>query len=83
VGNLASRSVEPGKVVTPGRKVMTVADLSQVEMKICVDETQLGRVKPVYPVKVPSPLPISNSNPECRPMPDSDPRFSRTKSWPG
>jgi hypothetical protein len=33
VGNLASRSVEPGKVVTPGRKVMTVADLSQVEMK--------------------------------------------------
>jgi HlyD family secretion protein len=51
-GILTSRNVEPGEVVTVGREVLSVADLSRVELKIFIDETEIGRVKPDQPVSV-------------------------------
>ena len=45
-GIVTSKNVEPGEVVSPGEEVMTVADLSTVKLKIFVDETEIGRVKP-------------------------------------
>ena len=45
-GIITSRDVEPGEVVTPGREVLTMADLSRVDLKIFVDETRIGMVKP-------------------------------------
>jgi HlyD family secretion protein len=45
-GIITSRSVEPGEVVTPAREVFSVADLSAVDVKIFVDETEIGKVKP-------------------------------------
>ena len=44
-GTLTSRNVEPGEVVTSGREVLTLADLSTVYLKIFVDEQDLGKVK--------------------------------------
>jgi HlyD family secretion protein len=44
-GIVTSRSAEPGEVVTAGREVLTLADLSTVELKLFVDETQIGQVK--------------------------------------
>ena len=51
-GILVSRNVEPGEVVSPGREVLSVADLSRVDLKVFVDETEIGRVKPGQPVDV-------------------------------
>lgn len=51
-GIVTSRNVEPGEVVTPGREVITVADLSRVDLKIFVDEKEIGRVKPGQRVDV-------------------------------
>ena len=51
-GIITSRNVEPGEVVSPSREVFTLADLSTVELKIFVDETDLGKVKPGQPVDV-------------------------------
>lgn len=45
-GVITSRNVEPGEVVSPGREVMTLSDLSRVDLKIFVDETAIGQVKP-------------------------------------
>lgn len=45
-GIITSRNVEPGEVVTPSREVLTLADLSRVELKIFVGETEIGQVKP-------------------------------------
>jgi HlyD family secretion protein len=45
-GIVTSRNVELGEVITPGREVLTLADLSEVELKIYVDETEIGKVKP-------------------------------------
>lgn len=45
-GILVSRNVEPGEVVSPGREVISVADLSEVDLKVFVAETEIGRVKP-------------------------------------
>jgi HlyD family secretion protein len=45
-GIITSRNIEPGEVVTPGREVLTLADLSSVDLKIFVEETRIGRVKP-------------------------------------
>lgn len=44
-GTLTSRNVEPGEVVTSGREVLTLADLSTVYLKIFVGERDLGEVK--------------------------------------
>jgi HlyD family secretion protein len=45
-GIVTSRNIEPGETVTPGREVMTISDLSRVDLKIFVDETEIGRVSP-------------------------------------
>ncbi|MBN2516292.1 MAG: HlyD family efflux transporter periplasmic adaptor subunit [Deltaproteobacteria bacterium] len=45
-GIITSRNVEPGEVVTSGREVLTLSDLTTVNLKIFVDETEIGKVKP-------------------------------------
>ena len=47
-----SRNVEPGEVVSPGREVFTLSDLSTVDLKIFVDEPDIGKVRPGQKVKV-------------------------------
>ena len=34
-GIITSRNVEPGEVVTPSREVLSLADLSRVDLKFC------------------------------------------------
>lgn len=51
-GVVTSRNIEPGETVTPGREVLTISDLSRVDLKIFVDETEIGKVKPGQKVKV-------------------------------
>ncbi|MDD2672900.1 MAG: efflux RND transporter periplasmic adaptor subunit [Syntrophales bacterium] len=51
-GIITSRNVEPGEVITPNRKVLSLADLSSVDLKIFVDETEIGKVKPGRRVEV-------------------------------
>lgn len=51
-GILTSRNVEPGEVVTVGREVLSMADLSRVDLKIFVNETEIGQVKPGQAVSV-------------------------------
>ena len=51
-GVITSRNVEPGEVVSPGREVLTLSDLSPVDLKIFVDETEIGKVKPGQKVEV-------------------------------
>ena len=45
-GIITNRNIEPGEVVSLGREVISIADLSYIELKIFVDETEIGRVKP-------------------------------------
>jgi len=45
-GVVISRNVEPGETVAPGREVITISDLSRVDLKIYVPETQIGKVRP-------------------------------------
>ena len=51
-GIVTSRNIEPGETVTPGREVITISDLSRVDLKIFVDETQIGDVRPNQQVDV-------------------------------
>jgi len=51
-GIITSRNVEPGEVVTPGREVLTLADLTSVDLKIFVGETEIGKVRPGRAVDV-------------------------------
>lgn len=51
-GVVTSRNIEPGETVTPGREVITVSDLSRVDLKIFVDETEIGKVKPGQKVDI-------------------------------
>jgi len=51
-GIIISRNVEPGEVVSPGQEVISMADLSKVDLKIFVGETDIGRVKPGGEVEV-------------------------------
>jgi len=51
-GVITSRNIEPGETVTAGREVITVSDLSGVELKIFVEETQIGKVRPNQEVDV-------------------------------
>jgi HlyD family secretion protein len=51
-GIITSKDVEPGEVVSPSREVFTLADLSRVDLKIFVDETEIGKVKPGQKVEV-------------------------------
>jgi len=45
-GIVISRNIEPGEVVTPGQEVFSVADLSRVDLKVFVDETEIGKIRP-------------------------------------
>jgi len=51
-GVITSRNIEPGETVNSGREVITVSDLSRVDLKIFVDETEIGKVKPGQKVDV-------------------------------
>ena len=51
-GIITSRNVEPGEVVTTGREVLSMADLSIVDLKIFVDETEIAKVKPGQDVDI-------------------------------
>jgi HlyD family secretion protein len=51
-GIITTRNIEPGEVVMPGREVMTLSDLSTVELKIFVGETEIGKIKPGQRVEV-------------------------------
>ncbi|MBW2064381.1 MAG: efflux RND transporter periplasmic adaptor subunit [Deltaproteobacteria bacterium] len=51
-GVITSRNIEPGEVVSPGREVISLSDLSTVDLKIFVDETEIGKVKPGQKVEV-------------------------------
>lgn len=44
-GIVSSRNIEPGETVNSGREVITISDLSRVDLKIFVDETEIGKVK--------------------------------------
>ncbi len=44
-GVITGRNVEPGELVSVGREVISMADLSNVDLKIYVDEKSIGRVK--------------------------------------
>jgi HlyD family secretion protein len=45
-GTVISRNVEQGEVVSLGQEVFSLADLTSIELKIYVDETEIGKVKP-------------------------------------
>ncbi len=51
-GIVVSRNVEPGEVVQPGQEVLSLADLSTVDLKIFVAETEIGKVRPGQAVDV-------------------------------
>ncbi|MGB5747063.1 MAG: efflux RND transporter periplasmic adaptor subunit [Desulfobacterales bacterium] len=51
-GIIVSRNVEPGEVVAPGQEVISLADLSKVDLKVFVAETEIGMVKPGQAVEV-------------------------------
>lgn len=51
-GTVTSRSLEPGEIVTAGQTVLSLSDLRRVELKIYVDETSIGRVRPGQAVSV-------------------------------
>ena len=51
-GIIASRNIEPGEVVSPGQEVISIADLTVVDLKIFIDETEIGNVKPGRSVDV-------------------------------
>ena len=52
IGIITSRNIEPGEVVSPGREVFSLSDLAAVDLKVFVDETQIGKVKPGQQVEV-------------------------------
>jgi HlyD family secretion protein len=45
-GIVVSRNMEPGEVVSPAEEVLSLSDLSMVKLKIFVDETDIGKIKP-------------------------------------
>ena len=51
-GIITSRNVEPGEVVVPGREILSLSDLSSVDLKIFVGGTEIGKVKPGQDVEV-------------------------------
>jgi HlyD family secretion protein len=51
-GTITVRSVEPGEVIVPSREVLSLTDLSTVDLEIFVNETEIGAVKPGQDVEV-------------------------------
>lgn len=44
-GTVATRSAEPGEVVSPGTPIMTIVDLSHVYLRAFIPEGEIGRVR--------------------------------------
>lgn len=51
-GVITSRNIEPGETVNSGREVITISNLSRVDLKIFIDETEIGKVRPGQKVDV-------------------------------
>ncbi len=51
-GIITSRDVEPGEMVNPAREVISIADLSTVDLKVFVGEPELGKIRQGQKVKV-------------------------------
>ena len=51
-GTVATRTAEPGEVVTAGTPIITLIDLSQVYLRAFVPEGQIGRVRVGQPARV-------------------------------
>jgi HlyD family secretion protein len=51
-GIILSRNVEAGEVVSPNQEVLSIADLSTVDLKVFVAETEIGKITPGQPVEV-------------------------------
>jgi HlyD family secretion protein len=49
---VATRTAEPGEVVTAGTPIVTLIDLSQVYLRAFVPEGQIGRVRVGQPARV-------------------------------
>jgi len=45
-GIIVSRNIEPGEVVSSGQEVFSISNLSEVDLKVFVPETEIGKVKP-------------------------------------
>jgi HlyD family secretion protein len=44
-GTVATRSAEPGEVISPGTPIMTIVNLSQVYLRAFIPEGEIGRVR--------------------------------------
>jgi HlyD family secretion protein len=51
-GIIVSRNIEPGEVVSSGQEVFSISNLSEVDLKVFVQETEIGKVKPGQAVTV-------------------------------
>jgi len=51
-GTVATRTAEPGEVITPGTAVITLVDMNKVYLRGFVPEGQIGRVKSGQPARV-------------------------------
>jgi HlyD family secretion protein len=51
-GTVATRTAEPGEVITPGTPIVTLVDLGQVYLRAFVPEGQIGRVRLGQPARV-------------------------------
>jgi HlyD family secretion protein len=49
---VATRTAEPGEVITPGTPVITLVDLNKVYLRGFVPEGQIGKVKSGQPARV-------------------------------
>ncbi len=44
-GTILAKGIEPGEFAAPGRTVAVLADLAQIELKIYVPESEIGKIK--------------------------------------
>ena len=51
-GTVATRTAEPGEVITPGTAVVTLVDMNRVYLRGFVPEGQIGKVKSGQPARV-------------------------------
>jgi HlyD family secretion protein len=51
-GTVATRTAEPGEVITPGTAVITLVDMNRVYLRGFVPEGQIGKVKSGQPARV-------------------------------
>jgi HlyD family secretion protein len=51
-GTVATRSAEPGEVITPGTAIITLIDPGQIYLRAFVPEGDIGRLKVGQPARV-------------------------------